>query len=245
MYEEIYKLLLLNSRTFSGSAAKANFQRIIRIVHPDKNKAPEAKRVAQAVIKANEILNDPIKRAYYGRFGTPSDSEEFDREEATETIRLLTKLLNDHEREKETSSGEQSSSPENSTQSGSSPADPIIIVDEEMDESDTEVETEEPSKADKWTSTDDLQEFIDSQKDEEADDMETNKITKIFGLRTRKGITRFKVKWSQYPEPRGEPEETLIKERSALRKWLREVKAQSQRKFESLLKYHPNFKNVL
>lgn len=241
----MYKLLLLSPRTFSAKAAKINFQRIIRIVHPDKNKSPEAKQVTQAVIKANETLNDPIKRAHYDRFGTPSDSEEFDQEDAANTLKLLTKLLNNHEREKETSSGETSSPPENSTQSGSSPEDPIIIVDEEMEnETDTEVEMEEPTKVDKSTTTDDLQEFIDTQNEDE-EEMEENKITKIFGLRTRKGVTRFKVQWSQYPEPRGEPEETLIKERSALRKWLREVKAQSQRKFESLLKYHPNFKNVL
>lgn len=70
-------------------------------------------------------------------------------------------------------------------------------------------------------------------------------IMELSNMRTRNGITSFKVKWGPDGHERRETAETVMKEGLALRNYLEQLEIEQPRKYTSILHYHPEFASVL
>lgn len=99
----MFKLLDLTPLTFSTTAASRNYRHILSIIHPDKNGAPNAERVTQAVVYAYSTLNDSAKRFHYMFQGTPTTSEPYDEEEGADLAKQMRELLAEYDRTKKKS----------------------------------------------------------------------------------------------------------------------------------------------
>lgn len=70
-------------------------------------------------------------------------------------------------------------------------------------------------------------------------------ITELSNMRTRDGVTSFKVKWGPGGHERRELASVVISERKALKNWLEALNVENPRKYSAVLKYHPEFTAVL
>lgn len=66
--QDYYSVLGVN-RNASGAEIKSAFRKLARKLHPDVNKAPDAKEKFQSVSRAYEVLSDDDMRQRYDQFG--------------------------------------------------------------------------------------------------------------------------------------------------------------------------------
>lgn len=70
-------------------------------------------------------------------------------------------------------------------------------------------------------------------------------IVKITNMRTRDGVTSFKVKWGPGGHEVREPAAVVIRERVGLKNWLEELMVERPRKYSYIMLHHPEFAQVL
>lgn len=98
----MFKLLNLTPLSYSTATAQKNYRRIMSVIHPDKNNAPNAEEISKAVTHAYDNLSSCSKRTHYMRYGTPSSAENYDDSEAIRLAEEMNILLAEHESAKHT-----------------------------------------------------------------------------------------------------------------------------------------------
>lgn len=99
MHYLMFQFLHMDPRNFSKSEATRNYKKILRVIHPDKNKSEYAGIVTQYVIQAYQTLTDISKRLYYMQHGRTIDSD-YDREEAKRCLEHLHDMLVEYQLKK-------------------------------------------------------------------------------------------------------------------------------------------------
>lgn len=70
-------------------------------------------------------------------------------------------------------------------------------------------------------------------------------ISSILNMRTRSGEVTFRVKWGPGGYECTEKAETVLSERNGLRNWLGRLRFEEPRRFQAVLRFHPEFRSVL
>lgn len=63
-------------------------------------------------------------------------------------------------------------------------------------------------------------------------------------MRTRTDGTKFKVRWGPGRQVLIEPKEVVVKEKLALRNWLDEMNIENPRRYNAIMKFHPEYLSV-
>lgn len=281
MFEDMHKLLGLTARTYTTAAAKANYRKIISMVHPDKYDSDDATRISSAVIYAYHTLKDPHKRYFYEMKGQPGNLETYDNKEARKVAKMI-ELISFGRREAEKEA--------NNNNKENDQTETITIDSEDDDSNDMSEEDRESwiQEDEVLTETNQEDEYQSSAKENESFDAKGNQsdkrmkdaatspikfaekrcscgettrtennpeqskrrsshkqqIVKIISVRTRDGRMRFKVRWSPGGQETTEDLAIVLEERQGLSKWLDEMEINQPRKFNAILKFHPEIKRL-
>lgn len=71
--------------------------------------------------------------------------------------------------------------------------------------------------------------------------MDRQYIMEISNMRTRDGITSFKVKWGPSGQEKRENADEVIREKAGLRNWLERLNIEEPKRYGAILKFHPEF----
>lgn len=270
----LFELLNLTQETYNDCKARENYLKIIRAIHPDRNPSPDAPRVTAAVVRAYNILTTTDKRLRYIVTGQPEKNVTCDNKEAQELAALMRQLYANSYKTATNSKTSKPQQKKRKIEYVviDSDSDSDYSSERTTPERASATDTDSPPSAGKTkktyvdASTSPIYFRNESSSPRRGNDLPKRNLNNdgwnpnnssrrrsslkeyimdIKNLRSRAEGVRFTVIWGPGGHETTEPADIVLEEKRGLMRWLDKLAVEAPRKYNAILKFHPEFKTVL